>query len=100
MGPTGTRKQGSGEDYITRRFMRCILAKYYSGHPIKNEKGGACGTHGGIGERHTGIWWGDLRKMIPLGRLRYMWENNIKMDIKEVGWKGLVWIALAQDRER
>jgi hypothetical protein len=35
----------------------------------------------GIGERHTGFWWGDLRKMVPLGRLRYMWANNIKMDI-------------------
>jgi hypothetical protein len=35
----------------------------------------------------------------PLGRPRRRWDDNIKMDIQEVGW-GMDWIALAQDRER
>jgi hypothetical protein len=35
----------------------------------------------------------------PLGRLKHRWENNIKMDIQEVGC-GMDWIELAQDRER
>ena len=36
----------------------------------------------------------------PLGRPRHRWENNIKMDIQEVGWGyGIDWIDLAQDRE-
>jgi hypothetical protein len=35
----------------------------------------------------------------PLGRLRRRWENNIKMDLKEVGG-GVDWIDLAQDRDR
>jgi hypothetical protein len=35
----------------------------------------------------------------PLGKLRYRWEDNIKMDFREVGW-GVDWIHLAQDRDR
>ena len=36
----------------------------------------------------------------PLGRPRRRWENNIKMDLLEVGWGHLGWIGLAQDRRR
>jgi hypothetical protein len=36
----------------------------------------------------------------PLGRPRRGWEDNIKMHLQEVGWRGMDWIALAQDRER
>ena len=36
----------------------------------------------------------------PLGRPRRRWEDNIKMDIKEVGCGGMDWIELAQDRDR
>ena len=35
----------------------------------------------------------------PLGRPRRRWEDNIKMDLQEVGW-GMEWIELAQDRDR
>jgi hypothetical protein len=35
----------------------------------------------------------------PLGRPRRRWEDNIKMDIQEVGWD-TDWIELAQDRNR
>jgi hypothetical protein len=34
----------------------------------------------------------------PLGRPRRRWENNIKMDLREVGIDGANWIRLAQDR--
>jgi hypothetical protein len=36
----------------------------------------------------------------PLGRPRRRWEDNIKMDLQEVGCGGMHWIALAQDRDR
>ena len=36
----------------------------------------------------------------PLGRPRRRWENNIKMDLQEVGCGGMDWIQLAQDRDR
>ena len=36
----------------------------------------------------------------PLGRSRQRWENNIKMDLQEVGCGGMDWIDVAQDRDR
>jgi hypothetical protein len=34
----------------------------------------------------------------PLERPRGRWEDNIKIDLQEVGW-GMDWIELAQDRD-
>jgi hypothetical protein len=36
----------------------------------------------------------------PLGRPRHRWEDNIKMDLQEVGCGGMGWIELYQDRDR
>jgi hypothetical protein len=36
----------------------------------------------------------------PLGRPRQRWEDNIKMDLQEVGCGGMDWIELAQGRDR
>jgi hypothetical protein len=36
----------------------------------------------------------------PLGRPRCRWVDNIKMDLREIGWGGMDWIDLAQDRDR
>jgi hypothetical protein len=56
----------------------------------------ACSTH----ERrlHTGFWWTPKGKR-PLGRPRRRWENNIKIE-REIGWGGVDWIHLAQDRDQ
>ena len=36
----------------------------------------------------------------PLGRPRQRWKNNIKMDLQQVGCRGMDWIEMAQDRDR
>ena len=36
----------------------------------------------------------------PLGRPRRRWEDNIKMDLQEVGCGGMDWINLTLDRDR
>jgi hypothetical protein len=36
----------------------------------------------------------------PLGKPRRRWEDNIKMDLQEVGCGGIDWIELAEDRDR
>jgi hypothetical protein len=36
----------------------------------------------------------------PLRRLRHRWEDNIKVDLQEVGCGGMNWIELAQGRDR
>jgi hypothetical protein len=35
-----------------------------------------------------------------LVRPRHRWEDNIRMDLQEVGCRGMDWIGLAQDRDR
>jgi hypothetical protein len=35
----------------------------------------------------------------PLGRPKHRWDDNIKMDLQEVEWEGMGWIALARDRD-
>jgi hypothetical protein len=54
------------------------------------------------GELYTGFWWGNGEPVgkRPLGRLRHRWEDDIKMDLKEVGCVGLERIELAQNRDR
>ena len=38
--------------------------------------------------------------MRPFGRPRYRWEDNIKMDVRELGCVPGDWIALAEDRNQ
>jgi hypothetical protein len=35
----------------------------------------------------------------PLGRPRRTWVDNIKIDLREIGWGGTDWIDLGQDRD-
>jgi hypothetical protein len=37
---------------------------------------------------------------LPLGRPRRRWVDNIRMDLLEIGWGGVGWIGLAQDRDK
>jgi hypothetical protein len=36
----------------------------------------------------------------PLGRPRRRWVDNIRMDLREIGWDGVYWVDLAQDRDQ
>jgi hypothetical protein len=36
----------------------------------------------------------------PLGRPRRRWVDNIKIHLREIGWDGMGWIDLAQDRDQ
>jgi hypothetical protein len=36
----------------------------------------------------------------PLGRRRHTWEDNIRMDFREIGWEGVDWIRLARNRDQ
>ena len=54
----------------------------------------------GKGEECTGCWWGNPGGKRPLGRPRRRWEDNIRIDLQEVGLGYEDWIGLAQDRDR
>jgi len=55
-----------------------------------------------MGERRSAYRFlvGKPERKRPLGRLKGRWEDNIKMDLQEVGWGGMDWIVLVQNRDR
>ena len=66
-------------------------------------KGMKCAEHVALMGNRRGV----LRVLVgkhegkrPLGRPRRRWEDNIKMDLHEVGCGAMDWFELAQDRER
>jgi hypothetical protein len=36
----------------------------------------------------------------PLGRPRHRWEDNIRMDLRDIGWEGFESIPLTQNRDQ
>jgi hypothetical protein len=36
----------------------------------------------------------------PLGKPRRRWKDNIRVDLREIGWGSMYWIDLAQDRDQ
>jgi len=67
---------------------------------VKNVMGWACSTYWGKERCIRGFWWGKREGKRPLGRPRHRWEDNIKMDLQEVGWgdwTGLIWLKIWTD---
>ncbi|KAJ4428820.1 hypothetical protein ANN_25813 [Periplaneta americana] len=62
------------------------------------EMGRACSTYGRI--QKSRVLVGRPEGKRPLGRPRRRWEDNIKMDLREVGYDDRDWINLPQDRDR
>jgi hypothetical protein len=58
--------------------------------------GRACSRHWERGNGYKMLVGKPERKR-PLGRLRYRWVDNIKIDRREIGWGGMDWTDLAQD---
>jgi hypothetical protein len=61
-----------------------------------DEMGKACSTHEEKSNAYR-ILVGKPERMRPLERPSCRWEDNIKMDLREIGWSGMDWIDLAQD---
>jgi hypothetical protein len=60
------------------------------------------GHVGRIGDKRNAyrILTGEPEGKRPLGRPGRRWMNNIKIDLTEIGWGGMGWIDLAQDRDQ
>jgi hypothetical protein len=69
-----------------------------SNHLKEDEMGRACSTNGGKRNAYRILVGKPEGKR--LGRPRRRWVDNIKMDLREIGWDGVDWIGLAQDRDR
>jgi hypothetical protein len=74
-----------------------LLTKYYLGDQIKkNEMGRASSTYRGQEEVHR-VLVGKPEGRRPLERPRHRWEDNIKVDHREVvwgEWTGSIWLSI------
>jgi hypothetical protein len=61
--------------------------------------GMACSTNGEKRNVYR-ILVGNPEDKRPLGRPRRRWVDNIKINLREIGWDGRDWIDLAQDRDQ
>jgi hypothetical protein len=82
--------------YIEAGFVLCIIyiciklwRMRWAGHVAR------------MGEKRNAyrILVGDPEGKRPLGRPRRRWVDNIKIDLREIGWDGGDWIDLAQNRD-
>ena len=72
--------------------------QYYSGDQIESKMSRECSTDiESRGAYRILVWKPEGKR--PLGRPRRRWEDNIKMDLKEVGCGGMDWIEVAQDMD-
>jgi hypothetical protein len=56
--------------------------------------GGAYSTYG-----REDIWWGKPEGKAPLRRSKRRREDNIRMEVKGIGWKRVDWVDLPQNRD-
>ena len=54
----------------------------------------------GKGEAYTGFWWGNVRERNHFQDPGIDGRDNVKMDLQEVGYGGVDWIELVEDRDR
>ena len=74
--------------YLSPTIFRVIKSR--------SEMGGTCSKYG-VEERCIQGFGGEPEGQSPFGRPRRRWEDNIKMDLLEVGCGGMDWIDLAQN---
>ncbi|KAJ4434334.1 hypothetical protein ANN_22891 [Periplaneta americana] len=103
LGATAKRDEVTGE---WRKLHNAELhALYSSPDIIKNIKSRHLRLAGHVASMSKsrnayGVLVGRPEGKRPLGRSRRRWEDNIKMDLREVGYDDRDWINLAQDRDR
>ena len=80
-------------------FANEVLWQHAADKIENNEMGWACGAYGrGEGVYRVLVGKPEVRR--PLGRPRRRWVDNIRMDLREMGFGYMDWIGPAQDRHR
>jgi hypothetical protein len=91
---------GPRRNEVTGEWKRLLLTIYHPGYQVKKTKmGRVCSTN----RKRRGanrVLVGKPEGRIPLAKPRCRWENNTKMNPREMGWEEADWIDLAQDRDR
>jgi hypothetical protein len=76
--------------YFSPNIERVIKSRRWAGHLVR------MGEERGLYR----VLVGKPEGKRPLGRPRRRWEDNIRMDLQQVGCGGMGWIGLTQDRNR
>jgi hypothetical protein len=100
---------GPKRDEVTgewRQLHRGELHNFYSSpdiiRQIKSRRMRWAGQVARMGEGRNvyRVLVGKLQGKSPHERPRRRWEDGIKLDLRDIGWGGVEWIHLAQDRDR
>jgi hypothetical protein len=103
------RMFGPKRDEVTGEWRKLYIEEfhilYYSPNIIRQIKSRImrwAGHMARMGEERNvyRVLMGKPQGRRPLGRPRSRWEDGIRMDLKEIGWRSVHWIQLAQDRDR
>jgi hypothetical protein len=86
----GRKWQEAGEDCIMRRSITCAL--HQRGAGIVARMGEMRNSYSILVVKREG--------KRPLGRRRGRWEDNIRIDFREIGWEDVDWMHLVQDRNQ
>jgi hypothetical protein len=87
-------------------FLNEELHNFYSSPSIiriiKSRRMRWTGHVARMGEKRNayGILLGKPEGKTLLGRQRRRWADNVKMNLREIGWDGVDWIDTAQDRDQ
>ena len=97
MRPTG---RVVGSKWAQMAKILTSITTYYSDDQMNaDEMVRACGTCEGE-EKYLQGFVGKRVGKGQFGRSRDRWECNIKRNLKQIGWGGIDWIYLDQDREK
>ena len=68
-------------------------------HPDTERWAGVCSAYGGEEKRIQGFGW-ETKGKETAWETQSSWEDNIKMDLQEVGCVDMDWVDLARDRHK
>jgi hypothetical protein len=97
-GPKRDEVTGGWRKLHIEELHNLYFSPSYNEQVKEDEMGRACSTHGEKRNAYR-ILVGKPEEKRPIGRSRHRWED-IKMDLREVGWGGRDWIDLAQNRDQ
>jgi len=94
-------RRGTRQKVMDRLDKERLCALYCSPNFIREFESRRMRRAGHVAvEGYTGFCWGDLTERDHLEDLGVDGEHTIKVGLQEVGWRGVDWIELAQDRHR
>jgi hypothetical protein len=86
--------------YETLTYARCFLWRQNNPEVIVRMRWAGHVAHMGEGRVAFRVLVGKPERKRPLGRPKRRWEDNIRMDLQEVGCGCVDWRGLTQDRDR